>query len=320
MLVALSASVTGLILLLWSADKLVDVAAMTATRLRVEPVLVGALVIGLGTSLPELAISSLASLHGNPGLAIGNAFGSNITNIALVLGIAVLLSPLRVSSYVFRRYFPILLAATALVAWQLWDQKFTRLDGFFLLVVFGATIGMLVWEAMQNRVSIVAAQPQPVSRTSGRTTKRTLFWFFVSLIVLILGSQILIWGAVGLARIFQVNDLVIGLTVVAVGTSLPELASAIAASRKGENDLILGNILGSNLFNTLAVIGCAGAIHPFTVFPEMLKRDLPVLGIATLFLFLRGYSFRGRERILTRFTGVCFLSGYSIYVVYLFMI
>jgi cation:H+ antiporter len=314
MLMAIGAIIAGLILLVWSADKFVEGSATTASHFGMPPLLIGMVVVGFGTSAPEMAVSALAASQGNPGLALGNAYGSNITNIALILGITALLAPIAVHSQVMRKELPIMILVTAFAGWQLWDGDLSRMDAVGLMLVFGLLIGWSIFQGLRQPDDALAKEMTEEVHTM--PVRKALLWLVVGLLLLIISSRILVWGAVDLASMFGISDLVIGLTIVAVGTSLPELASSIIAARKGEHDLALGNILGSNLFNTLAVVGIAGLIAPMSVAPEVLTRDFPVMAALTLVLFAMCYGFRGPGRI-NRLEGGALLLAFVAYTVYL---
>lgn len=317
MLTALLAIAAGLALLVWSADRFVEGAAITAGHFGMPPLLIGMVVVGFGTSAPEMVVSALAATQGNPGLALGNAYGSNITNIALILGITALISPIAVHSQVMRKELPILALITLLAFWQLWDGMLSFVDALVLIAVF---FGLLAWsirQGMTRKTDALGIEVEAELKVHDMPVRKAVLWLIVGLLLLIVSSRVLVWGAVDLASAFGVSDLIIGLTIVAVGTSLPELASSVIAARKGEHDLALGNILGSNLFNTLAVVGIAGLISPMAVAPEVLSRDLVVMAALTLSLFALGYGFRGPGRI-NRIEGglllACFV-GYTAYLV-----
>ncbi|MDO3383955.1 calcium/sodium antiporter [Gilvimarinus algae] len=316
MIYALLAVVLGLALLVWSADRFVDGAAATARHFGMPALLIGMVVVGFGTSAPEMVVSALAAGQGNPGLALGNAYGSNITNIALILGLTALISPIVVHSQVLRKELPILLAVTVLAAWQLTDGDIDRVDALVLLGVFVVVMAWTIWQGMKKASDPLGVEMGQELEANALPIKRAVFWLVAGLVLLIISSRILVWGAVSLAQSFGVSDLIIGLTVVAVGTSLPELASSILAIRKGEHDLALGNVLGSNLFNTLAVVGIAGVIHPLEVGPEVLSRDMLVMAGLTASLFVLGYGFRRQGRI-NRFEGAFLLACYLGYTAYL---
>jgi cation:H+ antiporter len=316
MSLAIAAVIIGLALLVWSAERFVEGAASTARYFGMSALLIGMVVVGFGTSAPEMVVSALAASQGNPGIALGNAYGSNITNIALILGLTALISPIAVHSQVLRRELPILTLLTVFAAWQLWDGFLSRWDAALLLLVFAALMG---WTIMQGRNKPQDSLADEVSDELSQREmplKRAIFWLIVGLLLLILSSRLLVWGAVEIAHSLGVSDLIIGLTIVAVGTSLPELASSVIAARKGEHDLALGNILGSNLFNTLAVVGIAGSISPMVVGAEVIYRDVLVMMGLTVSLFIFGYGFKGQGRI-NRIEAVLLLSAYVAYTAYL---
>ncbi|WP_417530256.1 calcium/sodium antiporter [Marinobacter lipolyticus] len=317
MVIALLAIFAGLALLVWSADRFVEGSAVTAGHFGMPPLLIGMVVVGFGTSAPEMVVSALAASQGNPGLALGNAYGSNITNIALILGITAVISPITVHSQVMRKELPILILVTLLAVWQLLDGSLSRLDAIGLLLTFAVLLAWSIWSGMKKPDDPFADEVSVELKAHAMPIRKAVFWLVAGLILLIISSRILVWGAVDLATAFGVSDLIIGLTIVAVGTSLPELASSVIAARKGEHDLALGNILGSNLFNTLAVVGIAGMIAPMPVAGEVLMRDLPVMAGLTFALCVIGYGFRGPGRI-NRAEGIlliaCFI-GYTAYLV-----
>jgi cation:H+ antiporter len=314
---ALVAIVVGLALLVWSAGRFVEGAAAVARHLGMPSLLIGVVIVGFGTSAPEMVVSAFAAAEGSPGVALGNAYGSNITNIALILGLTAMISPITVHSQVLRKELPLLTVVTGLAAWQVWDGAITRMDAVVLLMVFGGLMAWSIRQGLSGRGDALGKDVEQELQTHPMTMKRAVMWLVVGLGVLIGSSRLLVWGAVDIARALGVDDMVIGLTVVALGTSLPELASSIIATRKGEHDLALGNVLGSNLFNTLAVVGIAGAIHPLAVGPEVFGRDILVMAALTVSLFIFGYGFRGVGRI-NRIEGailtVCYV-GYTSYLV-----
>lgn len=316
MTVAFVAVFFGLALLVWSADRFVDGSAAAARQLGMPPLLIGMVIVGFGTSAPEMLVSALSALQNNPGIALGNAYGSNITNIALILGVTALISPIAVHSQVLRKELPILTAITVLAGYQLWDGELTRIDALVLLGVFAVLMAWTIWQGLRKKADALGTEMEQELAGQTMPMGKAILWVVVGLLLLIASSRILVWGAVEIARSFEVSDLIIGLTIVAVGTSLPELASSVMAARKGEHDIALGNILGSNLFNTLAVVGIAGMIRPMAVAPEVLSRDVLVMAALTLALFAIGYGFRGPGRI-NRFEGTALVLCYIGYTVYL---
>lgn len=317
MLLALAAVVVGLALLVWSADRFVDGASATARYAGMPSLLIGMVIIGFGTSAPEMVVSAIAAAQGNPGLALGNAYGSNIANIALILGVVALISAITVHSQVVRKELPILGAVTLLAAAQLWDGELGRLDAVLMLSVFAAILGWSIYQGTRKNPDNFADDTNSEIDGDSLTKGKAIFWLIAGLVLLIVASQILVWGAVTTAKMLGVSDLVIGLTIVAVGTSLPELASSLAAIRKNEHDLALGNVIGSNFFNTLVVVGIASAIEPIAVPPEVLYRDWSIMAILTLMLFVMCFGFK-RPGKITRANGAilftCFV-GYTAYLV-----
>ncbi|WP_208625345.1 calcium/sodium antiporter [Salinicola salarius] len=313
---ALGAIVAGLVVLVWSADRFVDGAAATARHLGLPPLLIGMVVIGFGTSAPELMVSALAAVQGNPGLALGNAYGSNITNIALIAGLVALISPLTVHSQVIRQELPVLGVMTLISLWCLFDGVISRIDAVILLLLLGGFLGYSIWRSRRPGTDTLQTDVEADTAGQNMSLKRSVTWTLVGLVLLIISSRFLVWGAVSIAEAFGVSDLVIGLTVVAIGTSLPELASSISAVRKNEHDLVIGNVVGSNLFNTLAVVGLAGLIQPIGVDPEVLVRDWPVMAALTLALLVFGIGIKGQGRI-NRLEGALLLASFVAYTAWL---
>jgi len=316
MLLPLLAVIAGLIVLVWSADQFVDGAAGTAGHFGMPPLLIGMVIVGFGTSAPEMVVSALAASQGNPGIALGNAYGSNITNIALILGLTALISPIAVHSQVLRKELPILIALAGLAAYQLWDGHVSRTDAWILLGLFACLMGWTIRQGLRNKTDVLGSEVAEELAAHPVALSKSVWQLILGLVLLVASSRLLVWGAVEIAQGLGVSDIVIGLTIIAIGTSLPELASSLAATRKGEHDIALGNVLGSNIFNTLAVVGIAGAIHPMSVGPEVLSRDLLVMTALTLLLFVFCYGFRGPGRI-NRLEGLVLLSCYLGYMVYL---
>jgi len=318
MLMAIGAVIAGLILLVWSADKFVEGAAATAKHLGMPTLLIGMVIIGFGTSAPELAVSAMAASDGNPGLALGNGYGSNITNIALIVGLTAIIAPIAVHSQVIRKELPLLVVLTLIAGAQLIDGELSRLDGWVLLGVFAAVMGWSIYQGIRGKGDPLGGDAEPEIVAHPMPLKTALIWLVIGLILLIVSSRLLVWGAVAIAQSLGVSDLIIGLTIVAIGTSLPELASAIAAVKKNEHDLILGNILGSGIFNTLAVVGLAAAIQPLSVDPEVLYRDWTLMLGLTLALLVMGFGLTGWRKLISRGDGVLLLAAYIGYTGYLF--
>ncbi len=316
MLIPFGAVLAGLVLLVWSADRFVEGSAATARYFGMPPLLIGMVIVGFGTSAPEMVVSVLASWQGNPGIALGNAYGSNIANIALILGLTALISPIAVHSQVLRKELPLLIVVTLAAMVLMYDLRLTRLDGWIHLILFAGLMGWSIWEGMRQRGDVLGDEMDDELKQHAMPLNRALFWLAVGLLVLIASSRLLVWGAVDIAHQLGVSDLIIGLTIVAVGTSLPELASSIIAIRKNEHDIALGNVIGSNLFNTLAVVGISGTIHPLVFDRPVFARDMLIMGLLTLALFLFSYGFRGPGRI-NRVEGALLLTCYISYTAYL---
>lgn len=310
------AIIAGFILLVWGADRFVHGASATARNLGVSPLIIGLTIVGFGTSAPEILVSIMAALQGNPGLAVGNALGSNITNIALVLGITALVCPLVVKSETLRREYPAMFAVMLLSLVLVMDGVLSRYDGIILLAGLGL---MLYWMVnlglRKNRVDPMASEyDQEIPHIS---MMWAIFWLLIGLLILLASSRILVWGAINIATAFGVSDLIIGLTIVAIGTSLPELAASIMSVLKKEPDIAIGNIIGSNMFNLLAVLGLPGVIAPLSLDPSVLSRDFPFMIGLSIALFTMAYGFRAEGRI-NRFEGGLLVTAYISYMTVLY--
>ena len=307
------ALVVGLALLVWGSDRFVFGASATARNLGVSPLVIGLTIVGVGTSAPEMLVSATAALQGNPGVSIGNALGSNIANIGLVLGVTALVRSVLVRSRIFRLEFPAMFAVMALAWILLGDGMLDGSDGLVLGLAFIILLLFMLGIALRARRS------DPLQREFAReiptdvSTGKALLWFVVGLVTLLLGSRAMVWGAVSIARSFDVSDLLIGLTVVAVGTSLPELATSITSVLKNEPDIAVGNVIGSNMFNLLPVLAIPGLIAPTAVPPEALQRDFPVMLTLSVALVVMSWGFRGSGRIARWEGGVLLLAfiGYQ---------
>ena len=333
MILAIVAIVVGLVLLVWSADRFVDGAVGVAQFLGMSTFLIGMIIVGFGTSAPEIVVSILSAMNNSPQLALGNAYGSNIANIALILGVTALIIPVVVKKQAMVRDIPILMAMTALTVVLLMDGNVSFVDGVVLLLAFVAvtTFNILaeLHEKRKRKKAKLADNADENSPAEKVSIVKSLAWLFVGLALLIGSSRMLVWGAIYMAHALGVSDLLIGLTIVAVGTSLPELASSIAAARRGENDLAVGNVIGSNVFNTLVVVGIAAVIAPIKAMaPEVMSRDVPIMSGLTLLLFLiclpfwkskkKRSSRKKDERFgFGRIGGALFLSLYVAYLVLL---
>jgi cation:H+ antiporter len=318
MLTAIIQLVAGFLLLVWGADRLVAGASATARNLGVSPLIIGLTIIGFGTSAPELVVSAVATLKGNSGLAVGNAIGSNIANMGLVLGATAIIYPLRLESTALKREYPMLLLIMLVCFLMALNGSYSQFEGWALL------IGLLVVVIWIVRIGLHRPQSDPLAEEfdaeipRGVPTKIALFWLCVGLIVLPISSTFLVDGAITIAKILGVTDTVIGLTIVALGTSLPEMATAITAALNREDDLAIGNIIGSNIFNLLGVLGIAAAIRPVELQPIFLARDFPAMFLITGALYLMASDFHGPGRIGRRSGGVL-LAMYTGYMVMVWM-
>ena len=328
MILSIVAIVVGLFLLVWSADRFVDGAVGVARFFGMSTFLIGMVIVGFGTSAPEMVVSILSAMNDTPQLALGNAYGSNIANIALILGVTALIAPVVVQKQAMSRDIPVLIAMTALTVLLLVDGNVSLIDGAVLLVAFVAIMGFNILSELKakrkRRKSGGASDISEVEEipAEGVSIGKAVLYLLVGLVLLIVSSRMLVWGAVYMAHALGVSDLLIGLTIVAVGTSLPELASSIAAARRGENDLAVGNVIGSNIFNTLVVVGLASVIAPIKAAdPEVMSRDVPIMSALTLLLFLICIPVKKKngKRVsgFGRIGGALFLSLYVAYLVLL---
>ncbi len=317
MMLAVTFLVLGFILLIYSASRFVEGSAVVARYLGMPPLLIGMVVVGFGTSSPELVVSVTAAANGNSTLALGNAFGSNIANIALIIGLVALINPIIVRSEVIKKELPILFGITMLVGWLISDNQLSRFDACYLLVAFILVILWSIFQGMRNPQDQIANDLKNELNNNIISINKAIMWLVIGLILLIAASRMLVYGAVYIAQGLGISDLVIGLTVVAIGTSLPELASSLVAIKKGENDMALGNIIGSNLFNTLAVIGLAALVQPMEITPEVISRDWTLMMALTLSLLILGIGIKKQGRI-NRFEGALLLITFFIYTTYLY--
>jgi cation:H+ antiporter len=319
MMIPSIAVVVGVLVLVWSANRFVDGASALAYHFGMSPLLIGMVVVGFGTSSPELVVSVQAAIDGVPAIALGNAYGSNIANIALILGITSIIMPITVRSKILKMELPLLAVVTGVSAYIVSDGYVSRLESVLLLMLFSVLMGWSLYRGRMKTPDTLGDEVAQELKATNRSLKQAVSAVIVGLVLLVLSSRSLVWGAVEIAQLLGMSDLVIGLTIVAIGTSLPELASAVAATKRGEHDLALGNVLGSNLFNTLAVVGLSGVIHPIRVESQIFTRDMMVMSALTVSLFIIGYRFpRGKGRI-NRFEGVFLVLCYVGYTALLFL-
>ncbi|MEE9326039.1 MAG: calcium/sodium antiporter [Cocleimonas sp.] len=318
----IAAILIGLALLIWSADRFIDGASSIARTMGISPLIIGMLIIGLGTSAPEMLVSGAAALQGNPGLGIGNAIGSNITNITMVLGITAIFFVLPVHSSLLKKELPLVLFSAVLAWYLMSDGFFSRLDGIILVITLGL---ILTWMILSAKKEVRLHEHDPLIEDTLEELpdelplKQSIIWTIVGLLLLLVSSKMLVWGASNIASQLGVSDLIIGLTIVAIGTSLPELAATISSARKGETDLAVGNIVGSNLFNTLGVLALPGLIQPLQLPPEVLSRDILVMLILTVVLLIFSFGcFKGSKGKFTRNKGIILLIAFIAYEALLF--
>ena len=304
----------GLVGLVFSADKFVEGASNLALNLKMSAILVGVIVVGIGTSAPEILVSSSAALEGSD-LALGNAIGSNISNIALIIGITALFVPITVKRELLKKEFMLLMGSTFLGVYLLSDGMLTRLDAILFAISLAFVMYYLIQSARNTpmQVQVDEDDESALQTEPDMDMKKSIIYTLVGMIALVAFSKLLVTGAVSLATALGVSDVVIGLTIVSVGTSLPELSACLAAARKGKPDLAIGNIVGSNIFNILAVLSVSGIIHPMAVKQELIIRDIPLMGILTVGFLLVSFSPRGDAKI-NRFEGFIFLSIFVGYI------
>lgn len=307
--------IAGLVLLIWGADRFVHGAAAAARNLGIAPILIGLTIVAFATSAPEILVSIVASLRGDPGLAFGNAIGSNIVNIGLVLGCVAIIRPIQLRSATLRREMPALLAVSLLTVSLFLDSYLSRIDG---LVMLTGLVIVMIWLA---RLGMRSAPSDPIQQEYEAEIPKdvrmpiAILWLVLGLVTLLVGAQLLVDGSIAIARFFDVSDVVIGILLVAFGTSLPELAVSLVSAMKGEYGLAIGNIVGSNIFNLLAVIGVAATIAPTALAPTVLSLHIFVMVAFTLVLFAMTYDYDGKSE-LSRIEGIALLVAFIAYDTY----
>lgn len=320
LLLPLGALIIGLALLVKSADIFIEGAASLAVHLNISPIIIGVVILGFGTSMPEVIVSVLAALDQVPELAVGNAIGSNIANIGLVLGITALVAPIAIQSSVLKRELPLLMGASLLTGLLLLDGALDRLDGLLLLAGLIASMGWMI------HVNRQAPRTDPLEQdvvteleeAEKIPLKTALVWTTGGLVVLMLSARMMVWGAVEIAHYYAVSEAIIGLTIVAIGTSLPELAAGISAARKNETDLMVGNIVGSNLFNLLAVMAMPALIYPANLNEDILLRDYPIMLAFTLIMLIFALPYAKKAAKINRFEGLLLVFGFVSYLTLLY--
>lgn len=302
---------------MWSADKLVYGAAALARNFGISPLVIGMTILAMGSSAPEMMVSATAALDGKTDTAVGNVLGSNIANIALILGITALIKPLSISSGVIRRELPLMIGVTLLAGALLWDNHLGFYEGVLLFVLFAAFLfAMLQISRSEKKNGDAFLDEQESEVPEGVSNLKAAMWVVVGLIILPLAANMLVDNAVVIAKFFGMSDLVIGLTIIAVGTSLPELAASLAGVMKGEDDMAVGNIIGSNVFNILAVMGIPGILNPSILSEFAMGRDFWVmLGVSLLLVVMA----LGKSRSVNRIEGGVLIITFVAYQAYLLM-
>lgn len=309
--------IIGLIVLSWSADRFVYGASALAKNIGITPMMIGLTIVAMGSSAPEIVVSAIASANGNMNTAVGNALGSNITNIALVLGITALIKPLLVASTTLKRELPALLVISIIAIAFLIDGELASYEGIILIGLFIFVLALMAWLSLHVDKNDPLITETDDEIPNDVPNSIALMWIAFGLVMLPLSAHFLVNSAVEIARYLGISDLVIGLTIIAFGTSLPELAASVAGVLKGEDDLALGNIIGSNIFNLLAVLGMPGLISPGLLDPDVYNRDIYVMLGLTLLLFLFSFDLKGKRRI-SRTNGALLISCFVGYQIWLF--
>jgi cation:H+ antiporter len=312
MLLPILSLLAGFILLMWSADTFTDNGAKIARIFNISPLVIGLLILGFGTSAPEMLVSGLAAYDGHPEMSIGNAFGSNILNIGLVLGVTAIILPITVEKSVLKKEWLFLFLSTLIVGFLLLDGFLSFTDGLILLSLLILFLINVFRESKKNSLT----DSDSLEINSQKNEKgRIWLLLIVSLIILVSSARLVVWGGTRLALSFGVSDLIIGLTVVALGTSLPELAVSISSALKKQHQMVIGNIIGSNLFNTLGVLAIPGLILPFQIPPEVMSRDFFFMLMFTLLVLILSMRLK-----ISRFGGFILLTALTIYLYQLFWI
>ena len=313
MLLSIISLVSGFILLIWSADVFTNNGAKIARIFSISPLIIGLLIFGFGTSAPEMLVSGIAAYSGHPEMSVGNAFGSNIFNIGLVLGITALILPIQVEKSVLKKEWVFLILSTLVAGLLLLDQYLSFYDGLILLALL---ILFLFYVFKQSKKDSLNGIDDVDSKINNKEKGKTWLLLIVSLVILISSAKLVVWSGTVLASIFGVPELIIGLTVVALGTSLPELAVSISSALKKQHEMVIGNIIGSNIFNTLGVLAIPGLISPFKIPTELLSRDYIYIFILTFLIVILSF----KDKKINRFGGFVLLFVLGGYLYQLFWI
>lgn len=313
-LLVILALILGFVLLVYSADVFTENGAKVANIFKISPLVIGLLIFGFGTSAPEMLVSVFAASDGNSGLSIGNAIGSNIFNIALVLGISSVILPIKVNGSILKKEWLFLMFVTLITGFLLFDKYLDRTDGLVLLTLLILFLFYTFKTAKNKKIHEFDKFKQKIDSTQ---IVKTWILLIIGLIVLISSAKLVVWSGVAIAKYFGVSDLIIGLSVIALGTSLPELAVSISSVIKKQYDMVVGNIIGSNLFNTIAVLAIPGLINPSKIESEIITRDYPIMLTLTVLLFIVSYKF-SKQHIINRFEGIVLISVFIFYMWLLF--
>jgi cation:H+ antiporter len=325
---AIAAIIFGLVFLVWGADKFVDGASGIAANMGISPLLIGLTIVGFGTSAPEIFVSLDSALQGSPGVAVGNAIGSNITNIALVLGVTAIIAPISIHSDILRREYPVMILIMLIGLALIIDGYLGVFDGVILTTCL---VILLYWivKVGKKKYRHEPLQEEFEHHKYKLSYFHSIKWLVLGLVLLVASSKALVWGSILIAHKLGMSDLLIGLTIIAIGTSLPELATSVTSALKKEHEIAVGNVIGSNMFNILAVLGIPGLISPDKLDPLVLQRDYPVmlilgisLGLLMWFNFLpksKNIAPSPKSQSITRFEGSLLLSGYICYIIILYI-
>lgn len=313
---AIVALIAGLVILVWSADRFVLGAAATARFMGISPLVIGLTIVSLGTSAPEIFVSAMAAFDGSGGLAVGNAIGSNIANIALVLGVTALVAAIPIQKKLVKKEIPLLLLVTIIAGLVLADLTLDLFDAVILIITLVVAIYLLFQQTSSSGEAVIDEEDQ--AAIDSMPAKNAIFWLIAGLVALMISSKMLVWGASTIAVSFGISDLVIGLTIVAIGTSLPELAASVTSALRGHHDIAIGNIIGSNIFNLLAVLPIPGLIAPLVIDSQVMSRDYSMmLGLTVALIVIIALSYR--RGVIPRFTGMILLASYAAYMSLLYM-